>query len=56
MSKMPSPRAAALQAMREEKYEREQARQKAERAAQRGANLQAPRSREPAKPLKPHSK
>jgi hypothetical protein len=35
--KMPSPRADALQAMRERKYEIEQARQAAERKVERAA-------------------
>jgi hypothetical protein len=60
MSKQPSPRADALQAMREARFEREQERQKAERkATPEAAPVEAAGSRKTAKrakPVKPKSK
>jgi hypothetical protein len=53
MSKQPSPRADALQAMREARFEREQERQKAERkATPEAAPAEAAGSRKKAKPVK----
>jgi hypothetical protein len=53
--KQPSPRADALQAMREQKYGREQARQAAERKVERAA-AKALKSDEQFKTVKHHSK
>lgn len=61
MSKQPSPRADALQAMREARFEREQERQKAEReatpeAAPVKAAAGSRKTAKRAKPIKPNSK
>jgi hypothetical protein len=57
MSKQPSPRADALQAMREARFEREQERQKAERkATPEVAPAEAAGSRKKAKRVKPVAK